>query len=304
LPSTATLSADAKDALARDLPEAPHCRAALRDGLFAFGSAPGSTVFRTQRAAVARLGWSLLEDRTSKAIAKRAGKRLYRQPVYEIETGSRPFPPRPAARCDRRMMLRGAFLACGSLAAPARGYHLEFVPPSGEAEQRLVALLRAEGLEAKTALRRGKQIVYLKGIDAISGVLAAIGASGALLRLEDVRALKETKNRIRRLVNAEAANVDRAARAAAVQRQRIALVADAYGLRNLSAPLREIAELRLHHPTETLAELGLRCRPPVSKSTVNGRIAALLRIAARLESHEATGDEEYPARESSTFATR
>jgi hypothetical protein len=288
LPSTATLSADAKDALARELPEASHCRAALRDGLFSFGTAPGGTVFRTQRAAVARLGWSLLDDRKAYPIAKRTSARLYRQPVYEIDAGPPP-PARATARCDRRMMLRGAFLACGSLAAPARGYHLEFVPPSDEASRRLIALLRSEGLEPKTALRRGKHLVYLKGIDAIALVLAAIGASGALLRLEDVRALKETKNRIRRLVNTEAANVDRAARAAAVQRERIALVADAYGLRNLTAALREIAELRLNHPAETLAELGQRCRPPVKKSTVNGRIAALLRIAARLESQDGAG---------------
>lgn len=293
MPSTATLSADAKDALARELPEAAHCRAALRDGLFSFGTAPQATVFRTQRAAVARLGWSLLEDRKAHPIAKRAAARLYRQPVYEIEVGPQTLGPRPAARCDRRMMLRGAFLACGSLAAPARGYHLEFVPPSPETWGRLVTLLRGEGLEPKTAPRRGKQIVYLKGIDAIAQVLAAIGASGALLRLEDVRALKETKNRIRRLVNTEAANVDRAARAAALQRERIAFVADAYGLRNLSPILREIAELRLSNPSETLAELGQRCRPPVKKSTVNGRIAALLRIAARLESHDAADAEAY-----------
>jgi DNA-binding transcriptional regulator WhiA len=38
----------------------------------------------------------------------------------------------------------------------------------------------------------------------------------------------------------------------------------------------------LSHPTETLAELGRRCNPPVKKSTVNGRIAALMRIARGL----------------------
>jgi DNA-binding transcriptional regulator WhiA len=32
-----------------------------------------------------------------------------------------------------------------------------------------------------------------------------------------------------------------------------------------------------------LAELGRRCNPPAKKSTVNGRLAALLRIARTLE---------------------
>jgi DNA-binding transcriptional regulator WhiA len=53
-------------------------------------------------------------------------------------------------------------------------------------------------------------------------------------------------------------------------------------LRNLSRPLREVAELRVAHPTATLAELGRRCSPPAKKSTVNGRMAALFRIARRL----------------------
>jgi cell division protein WhiA len=130
--------------------------------------------------------------------------------------------------------------------------------------------------------RKGRQVVYLKGLDAIVTVLGAIGAAGAVFHLEDVRAVKETKNRIHRLVNTEAANVVRAASAAAAQREAIAYLADAYGLRNLSPVLREAAQLRMAHPDETLAELGRRCTPPVGKATINGRIAALLRLVKRL----------------------
>jgi hypothetical protein len=38
---SSTLSADAKDALARELPPQTHCRAALREGLFFYGAGPG-----------------------------------------------------------------------------------------------------------------------------------------------------------------------------------------------------------------------------------------------------------------------
>ena len=216
---SSTLSADAKDALARDVPASEHCRRALERGLVAFGCAPGAQRFRTQRPAVARLLWSLLGERKRGALRKTAAPRLRRLPVYEIEVEPR-LPARiPAARCDRRMELRGAFLACGSLAEPARGYHLEFVPPDAAAAERLVALLRAEGCTPKSMTRKGKPLVYFKDIDAITRVLASIGAYGAVLHLEDVRALKETKNRIHRLVNTEAANVERAAIAAAAQRE-------------------------------------------------------------------------------------
>jgi DNA-binding protein WhiA len=283
---TSTFSADTKDALAREIPTHPHCRNALRDGLYYYGGENGAAGtegrFRTQRSSVARLAWSLLDDRKERPIHKAAEKRLQKRPTFEIRH-ERPRSAKPAARCDRRMELRAAFLVCGSLAAPTHGYHLEFVPPDDVAAERLVQLMRAEGRTPKTARRKRRLVVYFKDIDEITGFLTSIGAFAAVLRLEDVRALKETKNRIRRLVNTDAANVDRSTSAAAKQREAIALVADAYGFRRLSPPLREVAELRLAHPTETLTELGRRCNPQVGKSTVGGRIAALLRLARRLE---------------------
>jgi len=292
---SSTLSADAKDALARDVPVAAHCRRALEAGLIAFGRVEGTSTFRTGRAAVARLLWSLLGERKRGTLRKTVAPRLRKLPVYEIAVDAAPELSRdaareasrasrvPSARCDRRMELRGAFLACGSLAEPARGYHLEFVPPGAAAAERLVALLRSEGCTPKRGERKGKPLIYFKDIEEITRVLALLGASSAILHLEDVRALKETKNRIHRLVNTEAANVERAASAAAAQSEAIAFVADAYGLRNLSAPLREVAELRLRYPTDTLAELGRRCNPPAKKSTVNGRLGAIARLAQQLD---------------------
>ena len=118
--------------------------------------------------------------------------------------------------------------------------------------------------------------------DVIAELLTRIGAFAAVLQLEDVRALRETKNRIHRLVNTEAANLQRSAQAAAQQRRTVEFVQSAYGLAQLSPPLREIAELRLRHPDESLAELGRRCNPPVGKPTVSGRLSALTRLAERL----------------------
>jgi hypothetical protein len=284
--SASALSGDTKDALVRDLPPAAHCRDALRAALAYFGAVatPHGWAFRTRRAAVARLFRLLLDDRSAGAVRRAPEPRLYRTTTYEIDiddTLAEP-PPKPRAKCDRRMELRAAFLCCGSLASPQRGYHLEFVCSNTERAQRITALLHAEHLEAKSVRRKSREVVYLKGLDAIVAALGAIGAYGAVLHLEDVRAMKDTKNRIHRLVNTEAANVVRAAGAAAAQREAIAYLADAYGLRNLSPPLREAAQLRLAHPDETLADLGSRCTPPVGKPTFNGRIAALMRLVERL----------------------
>ena len=280
------LSADAKDALARSVPAEPGTRTALRNGLAFFGTVEvgGQAVFRTRRPAVARLARTLFEEQRAVAVRRGRDARLYRASTFEIDLGPAPIAPpaRPRRRVERRAELRAAFLCTGSVAAPLHGYHLEFVVAGAAHADRIEALVRGEGIAPRRMLRKGRHVLYLKGLDAIVTVLGAIGASGAMLRLEDVRAVKETKNRIHRLVNTEAANVVRAASAAAAQREAIAYLADAYGLRNLSPVLREAAQLRLAHPDETLAELGRRCIPPVGKATINGRIAALVRLVKRL----------------------
>ena len=298
------LSADAKDALAREVPKDAGARAALRSGLAYYGGVEvgGQLVFRTRRPAVARLARTLFEEQRSAAPVRRGhDTRLYKATTFEIDLGpiliprhpgpvprhpepveGPAAPPKPKRRAERRAELRAAFLCTGSVAAPQHGYHLEFVAPDDARADRIAGLIAAEEVEPRRMVRKGRPVVYLKGLDAIVTVLGAIGASGAVLHLEDVRAVKETKNRIHRLVNTEAANVVRAAAAAAVQRDAIQYLADAYGLRNLTPSLREAAQLRLSHPDETLAELGRRCSPPVGKATFNGRLAALMRLVKRL----------------------
>jgi DNA-binding transcriptional regulator WhiA len=280
--TAAPISGDTKDALARETPSAPHCRRALVAGLALYGADASRTHFVTHRNSIARLFWSLLDDRKAHPIEQRAATRLARLPTFAITLPDslRSLPPKPAHKCDRLMEIRAAFLASGSLAAGAHGYHLEFVIGDPELADRLMWMLRSTGRAPKRTVRKRRAVLYYKDFEAIVDVLTMIGAFGAVLHLEDVRALRETKNRIHRLVNTEAANLDRAASAAAAQRRVIEYLASAYGLSQLSPPLREIAELRLNHPGESLAELGARCNPPIAKPTVSSRLSALVRLAA------------------------
>lgn len=277
------ISADTKDALARDLPGDRHCREALLSGLAFYGAGTGDA-FVTHRNAIARLFWSLLDERKSHPIQTRVPTRLQRLPTFAVDLPLRlrGSGAKPARKCDRLMELRGAFLACGSLAAGAHGYHLEFVLPAGELADRLTWMLRSAGVAPKLATRKGRLVAYYKDFDAIVELLTLIGAFGAVLRLEDVRALRETKNRIHRLVNTETANLERTAAAAAAQRHVIAYLESAYGLAQLTPALREIARLRLAHPDESLAELGRRCNPQIGKPAVSSRLTALSRLAERL----------------------
>jgi hypothetical protein len=272
-----TLSADTKDALARDVPETTHCREALAAALALYGSRDG-VVLRASRGSVARLFLRLTAS-ASQARPHHASDRA--RPALPIPPDLRSSPPLPVRRCDRASEVRGAFLACGSLAAGPSGYHVEFVLRDEGRAARLSLLLRSLGHTPERAVRRGAIVLYYKDFERIVGILGAIGAYGAVLALEDLRAVRETKNRIHRLVNGETANLERAARAAARQCALIERLAREGRLEHASAAVREIAELRLAHPELSLAELGRRCDPPLGKATVAGRLAALARMAER-----------------------
>jgi DNA-binding protein WhiA len=289
------LSADTKDALARDFPAEAHCREALLAGLVLYGtrSIGKRAYFVTHRNAVARLLLKLSPRdarfaRSSALRLARSGALLRMTKKGRIAIPVEPERARKSVRrCDRVMEARAAFLTVGSVSAGSQGYHLEFVPPDRERAERLEWILRAVAGAPKKMRRNGHVTLYYKDFEAIVEFFGITGAHHTVLELEGIHALKETKNRIHRLVNTEAANLERVAGAAAAQRETIEYVSSAHGLRHLSAALREIAELRLNYPDESLAELGRRCNPPISKPAASGRLNALARLARRLRGESA-----------------
>jgi hypothetical protein len=128
--------------------------------------------------------------------------------------------------------------------------------------------------------RRGSYAVYLKGAEPIVTFLALVGAHRALLRTEDVRILKEMRNDVNRLVNAETANLQKTAAAAAEQVEAVRRLERAGVLESLPPALREIAGLRLEYPLASLRELGELADPPLTKSAVYHRIRRLEELAA------------------------
>lgn len=274
-----SIAADTKDALAREIPQENHCRSALLQGLALYGARRGT--FVTKRNAVARLARTLLLERFGEGCAHIVPHYRITLPHDLTQT-----PPKARRRCDRAMEVRAALLACGSLSAGAQGYHLEFVLREDLVE-RLGWTLRSLGFAPKTMVRNRRNVLYFKDFEAIAELLATIGAHRTMLHLEEIRAVKETKNRIHRLVNTEAANLERSASAAAAQRATIEYIAAAHGLARLPRAMREAAELRLRYPDESLVELARRCRPPVSKPTINSRLRSLSGLAARLRGESA-----------------
>ncbi|MBP2018039.1 DNA-binding protein WhiA [Symbiobacterium terraclitae] len=182
----------------------------------------------------------------------------------------------------RRAYLRGTFLGSGWIASPEKQHHLELSTTATEAADALGQMLFSYGIAARLAARRDALILYVKEADQIIRFLGVIGAHQALLRYEEVRVLKEMKNRVNRQVNAEMANVAKQADAAARQVEAIERLRAAGALSSLPAPLRELAALRLAYPDASLKELGELCRPPVSKSGAAHRMRQLMALSDSL----------------------
>jgi cell division protein WhiA len=200
--------------------------------------------------------------------------------VVDARLSPRERPPKRvvARACCRSAYLRGALLAAGSVSAPPSA-HLEVRSESLAGAEAVAAAAVAESSELRVVERGDHAVAYAKGIDRIAGVLAAAGANDAALALQERAVVGSTRARANRLANADHANLVRSGRAAHAQLEAVRRLRRGGRLTELSPPLREIAELRLRHPSLSLRELGARCDPPASKAATHRRLRALVRIA-------------------------
>ena len=189
-------------------------------------------------------------------------------------------PRHPMTRqCCRRAFLRGAFLGCGSVTSPEKGYHFEWVAEDQSLRQTLNRLLEKSGLPVHEHVRRGQNVIYLKGAQEITDVLALMGATHAVLEMENIRITKQMRAGANRASNCDEHNSERMLNAADEQIEAIKLISIQRGLFTLPPGLREMARLRLEHTSLSLAELGQLMEPPVGKSGVNHRMRRLMDIA-------------------------
>ncbi len=215
-------------------------------------------------------------------VESAAGPVLERAGVVDSRFRPRDRPPRRvvARSCCRAAYVRGALLASGSVSAPPSP-HLEVRSETREGAEAVAAAAAAEGGELKVTERADHAVAYAKGIDRIAGVLAAAGASEAALALQERAVVGFTRARANRLANADHANLVRTGRAAHLQLEAVRRLQRDGRLEQLSPPLREVALLRLKHPSLSLRDLGARCKPPASKSAAHRRLQTLVRIARR-----------------------
>jgi len=184
--------------------------------------------------------------------------------------------------CCKRAFLKGVFLGAGSLTDPNKDYHYEISLSDEDHALCIRDILCGFDADAKIVRRKKQFVVYVKDSSMISEILNIMGAPVAMMELENVRILKDVRNRVNRQVNCDAANINKALAASQKQLSDIAFIREKNEFEGLTEELKEIAVLRERYPEATLAELVVYNGETVGKSGINHRLRKLADIAEKL----------------------
>lgn len=183
---------------------------------------------------------------------------------------------------SRRAYLRGLFLGAGSASNPRKNYHLSFRVDGREFAQSLLSLLHDYEITGSVRKAKTAYHVYIKSAESISEVYALIGATKALLELEEIRIIKGVRADVNRSVNFETANIAKTIATSQRHLRCIEALAKRVGLLNLPEDLAEVALLRMEYPEMSLAQIGERLEKPLSKSGVNHRMKRIMALCEEM----------------------
>lgn len=178
-----------------------------------------------------------------------------------------------------KAIIRGSFLGGGSVNNPERKYHLEIILSTQDNADKIISILSLFTITAKKLERKNGYGVYIKDGEAISKLLALIGANSGVLKFEEIRVLRDMKNNINRKVNCETANLNKTVSAAVKQIEAIKILQKTKEFDKLPVNLKEIARIRLENPDASLQELGQMLSNPIGKSGVNHRLNKIIETA-------------------------
>lgn len=187
----------------------------------------------------------------------------------------------PDDNCERAF-IRGAFLACGSVTDPEKGYHLELCVVHKNLCTDMCNIIRdIEDCTVKIKMlnRNGSYIGYIKDSEQITDLLTYMGASNSAMTVMGAKALKQIRNSINRRTNSEIANLQKVAGASATQIKAIRKLQDLGKFLSLSDELKAVAQLRLDYPELSLRDMGQMLDPPISRSGVNHRLTKLIELS-------------------------
>ncbi len=173
-------------------------------------------------------------------------------------------------------------MATGSMSDPEKQYHYEIVLNDIAKAEQIKDILNGFALGAKITTRKNYHVVYVKEGADIVDVLNIMEAHKSLMELENIRIVRDMRNKVNRRVNCETANINKTVSAAVKQIEDIRYIKEHAGLGSLKDNLRKTAELRLKEPEVSLTDLGQMLNPPVGKTGVYHRLRKISIIADEL----------------------
>lgn len=181
-----------------------------------------------------------------------------------------------------KSLVRGVFLGSGYISNPEKKYHLEFTFSHIKNAIYVKELLEKYNINTKKIVKENGYSLYIKDGEEISKFLAFIGANNTVLKFEEIRVIRDTKNNVNRLINCETANLSKTIKAGEKQIEDIKLIKSKRKFSELPENLKDVANIRLEHPDASLAELVEYMNNTISKSGISHRLAAISKIAEEL----------------------
>ena len=169
-----------------------------------------------------------------------------------------------------RLLVRESFIEKGFINDPNKDYHLEILFKSKKKEKQVKEIISNYGIDMKETKKGTNYMLYIKDGEEISAFLALMGAVKAVLKFEEIRVIKDTRNNVNRLVNCETANLNKTINAAVKQIEDIKKLKVTKQFDTLPDTLKELANLRLENPDASYEELRknaiktnwkIRCKP-------------------------------------------
>ena len=182
----------------------------------------------------------------------------------------------------QKAIVKGAFLGAGSVTDPNKQYHLEIIFKEKSNADYVLNICKIYGINLKVLDNKDNIYLYIKESEEISKFLALIGSNKGVLKLEEIRIMKEMKNNVNRKVNCETANINKVVNASVNQINDIKLIQKLKKFDELPDYLKEIAIVRLENPEISLKALGELLDKPLGKSGVNHRLQKIHEIAEEL----------------------
>ncbi len=179
--------------------------------------------------------------------------------------------------CCRSAFLRGAFMANGVMVSPEKNCSIEFKTSHQTMGGEFFDFCKTFELLPGSTVRNGKKLIYFKSWDAIKDFVAIIGAKETVYDLANREIEHSFRSTANRRFNCDNANIQRSVDAATEQIHAIERLKERGVL--LPDSLIEIARLRVEFPEDTLAALGEKCNPPISKAGAAHRLKKICALA-------------------------